>query len=71
MALADKYKSSQLAILGISVDDSPADLQKFANANNVNYPLLTGAGQDALMEQYEADIAVPISWFVRRNGTFL
>ena len=68
MALADKYKSSPLAILGISIDDTPAQLDAYAKANKVNYPLLTGAGQDPLMEAYEADLAVPISWFVRSNG---
>jgi peroxiredoxin len=68
IALADKYKASHLAILGISVDDPPAELQKFAAANKVNYPLLVGLGHDELLEAYDAELAVPVSWFVASNG---
>jgi peroxiredoxin len=68
ISLAEKYKSSQLAILGISVDDAPADLKKFASANKVNYPLLVGQGHDELLEAYDAELAVPVSWFVASNG---
>jgi peroxiredoxin len=68
ISLAEKYKASHLAILGISVDDPPADLQKFATANKVNYPLLVGLGHDELLEAYDAELAVPVSWFVASNG---
>jgi peroxiredoxin len=68
IALADKYKSSRIAILGISVDDPPEDLKKFASANKVNYPLLTGRDHDELLEAYDAEVAVPVSWFVASNG---
>lgn len=66
--LAAKYASSGFTIVGISVDDTPADLQKFAAANKVNYPLLTSRGNDELLEAYDAQIAVPITWFVAPNG---
>ena len=68
ITLAEKYKSTQLAILGISVDDTPAELQKFASANKVNYPLLVGLGHDELLEAYDAEVGVPISWFVGSDG---
>jgi peroxiredoxin len=68
IALADQYKSYDLAVLGISVDDPPEDLQKFARANKVNYPLLVGLGHDELLEAYDAEIGVPVSWVVASNG---
>lgn len=68
IALADKYKGKNLAILGISVDDKPDELKKFAAENKMNYPVLVGLGHDDLLEAYGADVAVPISWFVRPCG---
>ena len=51
-----------------TVDDPPADLQKFAAAHKVNYPLLVGLGHDDLLEAYDAELGVPVSWFVASNG---
>ena len=39
---AEKYKDKNLAVLGISVDDSPEDIRKFAAEHKVNYPMLVG-----------------------------
>jgi thiol-disulfide isomerase/thioredoxin len=65
--LAGQYESD-VAIVGISVDDTPEDLKKFADANKVNYPLLVGLGQDELLEAYDAQIGIPVSWVVASNG---
>ena len=66
--LAERYKDKQLTILGISIDDKPAELKKFAAEYKMNYPVLVGLGHDDLLEAYGADLAVPISWFVRPCG---
>jgi thiol-disulfide isomerase/thioredoxin len=66
--LAGQHDSSDVAILGISVDDTEADLQKFAAENKVNYPLLAGFGHDELLESYGAEVAVPVTWIVASNG---
>jgi thiol-disulfide isomerase/thioredoxin len=66
--LADKYKSSKLAVLGISIDDRPEELKKFATDYKMNYPILVGLGNDELLEAYDAQFAVPISWFVTAGG---
>ena len=67
--LVDKYKEQDFTVLGISTDDSPEELQKFAPAFRINYPLLVGLGHDDLLEAYEASFSVPVSWFIRRDGT--
>ena len=68
MELATKYKSSNLAIVGISVDDSLKDLQAFQAKQKVNYPLVTSKDNYELLEAYEAQIGVPVSVFVAANG---
>jgi len=67
--LVDKYKDEQFTVLGVSTSDSPEDLQRFVAANRINYPILVGLGHDDLLEAYDAVDAVPVSWFIRRDGT--
>jgi peroxiredoxin len=69
--LVDQYKSQGLTVLGVSVDDSPEDLRRFAAEFKMNYPVLVGLGQDALQEKYEAVLMVPVTWFIRPDGTIL
>ena len=69
--LVDQYKDQQLTVLGVSVDDSPEDLRRFAAEFKMNYPVLVGLGQDALQEKYDAVLMVPITWFIRPDGTVL
>jgi hypothetical protein len=35
----------------------------------INYPVLVGLGHDDLLLAYEADLVIPVSWFIRRDGT--
>ena len=67
--LVEKYKDQGFTVLGISVDDAPEDLRSFAEEHGMNYPVLVGLGHDDLQEQYGAHIVVPVSWFVRPDGT--
>ncbi len=69
--LVEKYKDQKLAILGISVDDSVADLKPFVAEYKMNYPVLVGLGHDDLMDQYEANFLIPITWFIKPDGTIL
>lgn len=38
--LYDKYKNKGLVIVGVSIDDSPAQLQSFMSEYRMNYPVL-------------------------------
>jgi peroxiredoxin len=67
--LVEKYKEQDFTVLGISIDDSAADLVPFAAQYRINYPVLVGLGHDDLLEAYEATFSVPVSWFIRRDGT--
>jgi cytochrome c biogenesis protein CcmG/thiol:disulfide interchange protein DsbE len=68
---ADKYFDQDLAILGVSIDDEPEDIRKFAAEYKVNYPMLVGLNQKAFIEAYEASVVVPVSWLIRPNGEVL
>lgn len=67
--LVEKYRDRKLAILGISIDDSVEDLRPFAAQYKMNYPVLVGLGHDELMERYEATFLIPITWFIKPDGT--
>jgi thiol-disulfide isomerase/thioredoxin len=67
--LVDKYREQKFTVLGISTDDSPADLRPFAAQYKMNYPVLVGLNNDPLLEAYEAVFAIPVSWFIRPDGT--
>lgn len=67
--LVEQYREQKLAILGISIDDSADDLRPFAEQFKINYPVLLGLGQDTLLETYDAVFFIPVTWFVRPDGT--
>ena len=67
--LVNQYKAQNLTVLGVSVDDNPADLRRFAAEYRMNYPVLVGLGQDKLQETYDAVMMIPVTWFIRPDGT--
>jgi peroxiredoxin len=73
IALIEEFKAKQLTVLGISVDDTADEIRAFQKdfprAFPANYPLLVGSGHDDLLAIYEADIAVPITWLIRPDGS--
>jgi peroxiredoxin len=73
IALIEEFKAKQLTVLGISVDDSADEIRafqkEFPHPFPANYPLLVGSGHDDLLEAYQADIAVPVTWLIRPDGS--
>ncbi len=67
--LVDKHKAQGFTVLGVSIDDAPEDIRAFAQEYKVNYPMLIGLAHDELLEAYEATFVVPVSWFIRPDGT--
>ncbi len=67
--LKKQYSTQGLEILGVSIDDSPAELIAFATEHKMNYPVLVGLDQDKMLEAYEAEASVPVTWFIRKDGT--
>jgi thiol-disulfide isomerase/thioredoxin len=67
--LADEYRAKGLVVLGISIDDEPSDLRAFAPTLGMNYPILVGRDHDDLLAAYDAVYGIPISVFIRPDGT--
>ncbi len=55
-------------MLGVSIDDTPQELQAFVAEQKMTYGVLVGSGHDDLLEAYEASDSVPITWFIRKDG---
>jgi cytochrome c biogenesis protein CcmG/thiol:disulfide interchange protein DsbE len=66
---SNKYRDKSLTVIGISVDDPPADILKFSGQYKVNYPMLVGKGHEDLMTAYQAEDVIPISWLIRKDGS--
>jgi thiol-disulfide isomerase/thioredoxin len=69
MALADKYRARGLSIVGLNVDESPETVRAFANELKVNYPMLIGLGQTALLEAVGYEGELPLSLLIKPDGT--
>ena len=66
--LAEQYRSKNLVVLGVSVDDKPDAIKKFAEEYHLNYPQLVGLDQEKFQQTYDAIEAVPVTWFIRADG---
>ena len=63
------HKDRGLVILGISIDDTPDKIRAFAEEFKVPYPLLVGVDHPDLLRALGYSGPVPISIFIRRDGT--
>jgi thiol-disulfide isomerase/thioredoxin len=64
-----QYGDKGLEVLGVSLDDPADELVKFAAEYKMNYPVLMGLDQDKMLETYDAVAVVPVTWFIKRDGT--
>jgi len=69
VALQAKYGTADLQVLGVSVDDEPADMKPFAREFGINYPLLQGKGRDDIQTAYGPIWGVPMTFIIGRAGT--
>lgn len=65
--LQARYAGEGLQLLGISVDDSAAQLKPFVNAQKMNYPVLQGRGHTDILDAY-AISALPVTALIGRDG---
>lgn len=64
-----RYGPQGLEILGVSTDDPAPELKTFAAEFKMNYPVLMGLDQQAMLEAYDAVTVVPVTWFIKKDGT--
>jgi cytochrome c biogenesis protein CcmG/thiol:disulfide interchange protein DsbE len=68
---ADTYKAQDLQVIGVSVDDSPEAIRKFAAEYKVNYTMLVGKGHDDFFALYNPESVYPYSWIIDSKGTIV
>jgi len=66
--LAMKYKDRGLVVLGISVGDSPSEIQQFAKEFKVTYPLLVGADREDVSAAFGLGDGIPMTVFINARG---
>jgi peroxiredoxin len=65
--LYSSYRSRGLVVIGISMDETPADVKRFANKLKINYPIVMGAGRDDLKPAF-GDLPLPTAFVIGRDG---
>jgi len=66
--LYTRYKSRGFVVLGVSMDDSPADVRKFMGTLGMNYPVLMGYGRTDLERAFGPLPGMPTSFIISRDG---
>jgi peroxiredoxin len=65
-----KYGPRGFAVIGVSVDDSPAKLKPFLDQYRINYPILVGDGRDDIKgpKAYAAGWGLPKTFVIGRDA---
>lgn len=70
VSLYSAYREKGFVVLGISTDDTPQLLQKFAQQYEMNYPVLVGSGRgDITDDAYGPMWGIPVSFLIGKDGT--
>jgi peroxiredoxin len=68
--LYNGYKDKGFVVLGVSTDDSPEQLRKFAQQMNISYPVLVGSDRsDITDDAYGPMWGIPVSFLIAKDGT--
>jgi peroxiredoxin len=68
--LYDQYREQGFAVVGISTDDSPEQLRKFAQQYKMSYPVLVGRDRsDITDEAYGPMWGIPVSFLIAKDGS--
>ena len=66
--LYNRYKAQGFVVIGVSVDESLADLKKFVKQYNVNYQILIGHDREDLIRAFAPISGYPTSFVIGRDG---
>lgn len=66
--LYDQYKDQGFVILGVSTDDDPETLRAYAKDLKMNYPVLVGRDNEALLEAFGPVWGLPTTFYIGRDG---
>jgi thiol-disulfide isomerase/thioredoxin len=64
----NKYGSSGLQVVGISIDDTLDKLKPFVSRMNMNYTVLQGLDHDEVQDAFGPIFGVPVTLVISREG---
>jgi cytochrome c biogenesis protein CcmG/thiol:disulfide interchange protein DsbE len=68
--LYNGYRDKGFDVVGISTDDAPEQLRKFAKEMNITYPILVGSDRtDITDDAYGPMWGIPVSFLIGKDGT--
>jgi cytochrome c biogenesis protein CcmG/thiol:disulfide interchange protein DsbE len=66
----NRYRDDGFVVLGLSTDDTPEQLRKFASQYKMTYPVLVGSDRsDITDDAYGPLWGIPVSFLIARDGT--
>ena len=65
--LYNSYRSRGFTVIGVSMDESTADIKRFARRYKMNYPIVVGAGRDDLEPAF-GPLPLPTAFVIARDG---
>ena len=68
MTLQKQYKDQGLTIIGISIDDPPDAISRFAAEFQMNYPVVVGDGRDDVKTAFGPLVGFPTTVIIDREG---
>ncbi len=63
------YESRGLQVIGVAMDDNPADAEKFRREFHINYPVVAGSAQ--LAERFGGILGLPVNIVIARDGAIV
>jgi peroxiredoxin len=64
----EKYGKDGLQMVGISIDDTPAQLEPYAKGMKMNYPVLVGKDRDDVQDAFGPLVGIPVTVVISRDG---
>jgi cytochrome c biogenesis protein CcmG, thiol:disulfide interchange protein DsbE len=66
MAIEEKYRSRGVQVIGISIDDTDAELRAFYRNHNMNYPVIPG--DQKTVDAFGGVLGLPTTFVVGRDS---
>jgi thiol-disulfide isomerase/thioredoxin len=64
----ETYGKQGLQIVGVSIDDTAADLVPYVREMKMNYPVLQGLNHDGIQTAFGPIVGIPVSVMISREG---
>jgi thiol-disulfide isomerase/thioredoxin len=64
----EKYGKDGLQMVGISIDDTPAQLEPYVKSMKMNYPVLVGKDRDDVQDAFGPLVGIPVTVVISRDG---